>query len=130
MGKVSPTDNDRTLDVATRLAMGIDGPGTAVVLIQCATGRGWREKKAEPTIRMWRDLLRWNAELLRAVAVPFWIGTDRGYATEHRRFDGAMVIDRPRILATDPESVVPTDTVEALAGWCSDQLDALPRLRA
>ena len=71
--QIGAADNDRTLDVITRLDIGGIGghaAGSLVVLTQCATGRHWKEKSGEPKLAMWDNILVWDSGLVRALA---WI---------------------------------------------------------
>jgi|HubBroStandDraft_3_1064219.scaffolds.fasta_scaffold14483_2 hypothetical protein len=126
-GKLGPNDGDRGLDVASRISLGDDGPATIVVLTQCATGLHWKEKTGEPSIAEWRDIFRWNAKLVRAIAVP-WRLSKEEQIKEFRRFDEAVIVDRFRLLAGLPDQHMAAAIRDELTAWCSDRLVALPRL--
>jgi hypothetical protein len=126
-GKLGANDGDRGLDVASRLALGDDGPATIVVLTQCATGLHWKRKTGEPSIAEWRDIFRWNAKLVRAVAVP-WRLSARERIEEFRRFDEAMIVDRFRLLAGLPDQHLAAAARDELTSWCRERLAELPRL--
>lgn len=127
-GKLDPHDKDRTLDVASRLSCGDDGPGSVVFLTQCATGINWKKKRGEPYPSMWLDLLAWNSELVRAVAVPWWFGYDRDYERLRRWFNGAVLLDRPRLLAGQPDKFLENKYIELIRQWCDAQINQLPTL--
>ncbi|MEP6468148.1 MAG: hypothetical protein ABJC24_00095 [Chloroflexota bacterium] len=127
-GKVYPTDADRGLDIASRMAFGMEGPASVILITQCATGKHWKEKKGEPSYTDWQDILRWDSRLIRTVAIPFWIQDSNTFVQIHRRFDGAVVLDRARILAGVPDAGLDVAHKVKLEGWCAAQLAALPRL--
>jgi hypothetical protein len=126
-GKVEPTSGDRGLDIAVRLGCGDDGPGTLVFLVQCATGKHWREKRGEPSLADWQDVLLWNAPLVRVVAIPWRLKTTQEYAENYRHFD-AVILDRPRLVYGRPDRFLEGDTRTALANWCRGQIQKLPTL--
>ncbi len=130
-GKTRRKDKDRGLDVAARFSMGDDGPATFILLTQCATGKHWTKKRGEPALPDWRDILRWDAELLRAVAVPWRLDAriDGGfhYVRTYRHFD-AVILDRPRLAAGDPDRFLADDVKDQIVRWCEEQVVKLPSL--
>jgi hypothetical protein len=127
-GKTRPKDKDRGLDVVARLSFGDDGPGTILVLTQCATGQNWRQKHGEPAIADWRDILRWDGLLVRAVAVPWRLDESFNYVRTHRHFDAAIVLDRPRLLAGCPDRYLAETTQQKIRQWCKTQFAKIPTL--
>jgi hypothetical protein len=130
-GKTRPQDKDRGLDVVARFSGGDDGPATFVLLTQCATGKHWKKKRGEPAISDWRDILRWDAQLLRAVAIPWRLDAriDRGfhYVRTYRHFD-AVILDRPRLVAGTPDRFLADDVKDQIVRWCEKQVVKLPSL--
>lgn len=125
-GKTTPYDGDRGLDVAARLSFGDDGPGSIILLTQCATGIHWQDKLGEPSLVNWQDILRWNAKLVRAVAVP-WRLNAKERIREFRRFD-AVILDRFRLIVGMPDRSLPADVKGGLLAWCGDRFRDLPTL--
>jgi hypothetical protein len=129
-GKTRPRDKDRGLDVVGRLSFGDDGPATLFLLTQCATGKNWTKKRGEPSIEDWKDIFLWNGALLKAVAVPWRLDTSVfDYARVHRHFNGAVVLDRPRLIAGDPDGKLDAEVSKKLRTWCRKQIKRFPRLR-
>jgi hypothetical protein len=128
-GKLDPKDKDVGLDVVARHSFGDNGPGTVTYLVQCATGRNWREKNGEPSLEAWQDLLRWNSRLIRAIAVPWRLEPPYDYVRTFRRFNGAVVLDRLRLLSADVDQTLPADLRDLVLAWCTERLGALPTLR-
>jgi hypothetical protein len=132
-GLTHANDKDRGLDVVTQLSFGDKGPATLFLLTQCATGKHWKKKKGEPSITEWADIFRWNAYLLRAVAIPWRLdkSTDSGFdrIRTFRHFDSALVLDRPRLVAGNPDRHLDTKMAKSMRQWCKEQLPKFPKLR-
>lgn len=131
-GKTRPNDSDRGLDVVTQLSFGDKGPGTLFLLTQCATGKHWKKKRGEPSLADWGDIFRWDAHLLRAIAIPWRLdkSTDGGFdrIRTFRYFD-ALVLDRPRLVAGWPDQHLEIKVVTSTRKWCKEQLPKFPKLR-
>ena len=124
--KTQPGDKDRGLDVATRLSLGDDGPGTIMFLTQCAVGANWKKKQGEPSITEWQDVLKWNCGLVRAVAVPWRLEEPFDYRRAFRHFDGAVVFDRMRLCAGQPDRWLSDEVAEHIVEWCEPRVASLP----
>lgn len=127
-GKVHPHDGDKGLDVVSRISFGDDGPGTLTVFFQCATGKHWQDKLGEPSITAWEDILKWDSRLVRAIAVPLWMDGPEEYGRQFRRFDAAIMLDRPRLMAGGPDGFLDAAARPVIEGWCRDQISSLPQL--
>jgi len=122
------TTGDRTLDVAVRVHVGGDPTGALVFLTQCATGRNWKDKRGEPTLEEWRDVLMWEGVIFRGVAVPWWLKDSAEYERYFRYFDRALVLDRRRLLAGRPDEYLANDVRDMILEWCEAQIARLPTL--
>jgi hypothetical protein len=125
--KILPTDNDITVDVVSRMSFGDDGPGSVLLLTQCATGKHWKSKRGEPSLERW-DLLYWQAHRVRGLAVPWWFEGAVEYDRVRRHFDGVVVLDRPRLLAGDPDQALDDHYRPIILEWCELQANQLPSL--
>lgn len=136
---VNPDDKDLGLDVATRFSLGADeGPGTFVVLTQCATGKNWPSKRGTPALAIWRQLIGWNAPLLMAFAIPWQLrqgcpGLERAKTTRRRALkrysallNDAVILDRPRLVSGAPDDQLDSETAGMLEDWCNDRLSEFP----
>ena len=126
-GKTDPQDKDRGLDVVGRMAIADGSMGTVAVLVQCAAGEKWTEKKGEPSLANWRDILRWDAELVRGVAVPWRLQGRWDIRRAYRHFD-ALILDRPRLLAGNPDAFLDEHTKTELVSWCVPLFQAFRRI--
>ena len=127
-GKTNPHDKDKGLDVVCRLSLGNDGAGTVLFITQCAVGENWRSKRGEPSVTEWQDILRWNAQLIRAVAVPWRLDESFDYRRAYRHFDGAMIIDRPRLSFGRPDAFLDSTVSGTVSKWCGEVVSKLPAL--
>lgn len=123
-----PADSDRGLDVAGLVAINGSSIGTAAILTQCATGQNWKDKTGEPSIEDWQDILDWSAKLVKGFAVPWRLDESWDYRRVHRRFNGAIVLDRPRLIALRPDEALPQQTRDLIVAWCEPRLIDFPRL--
>lgn len=126
-GKVGPYDKDMGLDVAARHAVGGSAAGSVVFLIQCATGKNWRNK-GKASVNRWKELIQWNARPVPAFAVPWWWAKDEEYIWYFRRMDHVIVLDRARLLQGGPDCYLEGDRRAEVEDWARKQLTALPRL--
>lgn len=126
--KVEAADKDIGLDVVGRLKVGGDEFGSVTFLVQCATGRNWESKGAEPSIERWEDLIDWQSKLVRAIAVPWWWAETSDYKRGFRRFNKAVVLDRARILLGRPDDEIANGCKDEMRKWTEAQLEKLPML--
>lgn len=126
-GKLQPADKDRTLDVVVRAVHTDPERGGLFLLAQCATGRNWTTKNADPVVPKWNDLIRWRAPLQRAVALPWRLGGpgDWSYYKTFTHF-GAIVFDRPRLLNGAPDRHLDERNADRLRRWSRAALKLLP----
>lgn len=127
-GKVEAADKDIGLDVVGRLRVGDSQSGTVTFLVQCATGNNWESKKLEPAANRWEDLIHWESNLVRAVAVPWWWGERDDYRRWFRRFDKAVVLDRARILMGRPDDRLAGADRNEILRWIERQAKGLPAM--
>lgn len=128
-GKTDPADNDRTLDVVGLLRLDDAYDATLAVLVQCAAGANWKMKLGDPSVSAWHNLLHWNASLVRAVALPWRLGGRKGdwtYSRIYSMSNGAMVLDRPRLLAGRPDSHLDPAVRDEVAKWWRDAIVLIP----
>jgi hypothetical protein len=131
-GKTNPADNDRTLDVVGMLRLENPYDATLAVLVQCAAGANWKQKLGDPSITAWHNLIQWRATLVRAVALPWRLGGRKGDWTYRRIYslsNGAIDLDRPRLLAGQPDEHLDQSVRPEVAKWWRDAIDLIPRAR-
>lgn len=121
-GKTNPADKDRTLDVATLFSIAGSSDALPRYLVQCAVGTNWKEKRGEPTIAQWKDLLQWKGPLHRAIAIPWRLDEKFDYDRARRHFDDAIILDRERLVAGFPDKRLSESIGAEIAAWCSKVL--------
>lgn len=129
-GKTDAADNDRTLDVVGLLRLENPYDATLVVLVQCAAGKNWKSKLGDPSIAAWQNLLQWRSMLVRAVALPWRLGGRKGDWTYERIYsmsNGAIVLDRPRLLAGHPDLHLDPQIRGELSDWWREAVAQIPR---
>ncbi|WP_156155299.1 hypothetical protein [Curtobacterium flaccumfaciens] len=132
-GKTDSADNDRTLDVVGMFRIGDSYEASLSILIQCAAGQNWKTKLGDPSTNAWHNLLIWNASLIRAVALPWRLGgrrSDWSYARVHAMSNGAMVLDRPRLLLGSPDRYLDPQVRPEVSKWWRDAVALLPSSRS
>jgi hypothetical protein len=127
-GKTHPNEKDRGLDVVAQLRFGDGGAGSVILLTQCAVGNAWRGKIGEPSLNHWRDIYKWNAQLLRTIAVPWRLSAEFDVTRTHRLFD-AIVLDRPRLSAGKPDRFLDSSARKDIVKWCEARFGQIPELK-
>jgi hypothetical protein len=126
-GKVHERDKDLGLDVAARVAIGDEEPGTLMVMTQCATGGGWKKKK-EPSLREWDGLVQWKAHAVRAIAFPWRMRANDFLWRDAKRLE-AILLDRMRLLsAGNPDPRLDGGVAAELDAWCAARALEFPAL--
>jgi hypothetical protein len=128
-GKTDPADNDRTLDVVGMFAIGDSYEASLTVLVQCAAGQNWKSKLGDPSASAWDNLLQWKSPIIRAVALPWRLGGRRGdwsYGRIYSLSNGAMVLDRPRLLAGNPDLHLDPAIRSEVTKWWADAIEKIP----
>lgn len=123
----SGRQQDDGLDVVGRLKLGDERPGTLYVLVQCATGANWRSKCGEPSIEKWKKYIDWNANTVRAIAIPWVLRSRSELSRASLHFDGAIVLDRWRIVAGKPDKTLAAEHRRALGKWVRARLKVMAK---
>jgi len=130
--KVEPVDNDRTLDVVAIMTFDDTHEASLIVLIQCAAGQNWKSKLGDPSISAWDNLLHWQSPIIRAVALPWRLGgrrSDWTYGRIYSMSNRAMVLDRPRLLAGQPDVHLDARIRPQLKQWWESAINKIPDAR-
>lgn len=125
--KTHPNDSDKGLDVAASLTVAGSDIATPWVLLQCAGGANWRGKSGEPPLDDWRDLMVWNGQLLKGLAVPFRLPRDSWTLERTARKFAALVLDRDRVAAGHPDKSLDADLASQVADWCKTAIGKLSK---
>lgn len=124
---VRAADNDGGLDIVCYRSFGDEREALPLYLLQCASGKNWRDKVETPNSRNWWKYLNAAVEPSTGIVAPFVIDDfelRRGALTGQ-----AIVIDRIRLVsAARAGSVTLTgELLNELTAWLSPRVAALPR---
>lgn len=123
--KTEGREKDIGLDVAARLRIGDEGPGSGVLLVQCATGANWKVKQGEPSLSEWARLVDWRSTLVRGVAFP-WRRTNEKRIAQWSVRMNAVLFDRLRLMSSgNPDRHLDSSAAGELAEWCHERINEL-----
>jgi hypothetical protein len=127
---VDPQKNEEGLDLLVARPWKDGRRGSMAVLVQCASGRHWKDKLGEPNMGVWKKVIDWPAidslPPLKAFATPFaLLADDHGRAVT----SGGLILDRIRLLALGKgaKSAFSGTLSKELKGWISKFEMRLPR---
>ena len=93
----SKSANEAGLDVLCHRPFPDGRVGVPVYLLQCASGRNWREKLHTPKLNIWTRIITFAAQPRKAFAMPFALADDE-FCRDCALVEG-MLLDRYRLLS-------------------------------
>lgn len=123
-----PRQKDHGLDLVAYRPFDDNRVGFPVFLIQCASGKNWKEKRYTPDTGLWCGLITFAIKPYKAFAIPYAIPDDE--FDRHCRVVKGPIIDRDRILSPGQNAVswVSQDLKKRLVSWIKVQEKNLPRM--
>lgn len=123
----APTSKDGGLDIVCYRQFEDEREALPTFLLQCASGKNWRDKIDTPNARRWQKYLNAAVRPSTGIVAPFVIE-----AGELRRaaLDGQVVVfDRLRMLsaARAAGTTLPRDLLAELLEWMGPRIEDLPR---
>ncbi len=123
----TPTTKDGGLDIVCYRQFEDDREALPTFLLQCASGKNWRDKIDTPNARRWQKYLNAAVRPSTGIVAPFVIE-----AGELRRaaLDGQVVVfDRLRMLSATKAAgtSLPEDLLAELLAWMRPPVEDLPR---
>jgi len=100
-----------------------------VLMIQCASGKDWRQKRHTPDLNIWSKVINFSGRPLKGFAIPYAFTDAQEFRREAVPVNGVF-LDRYRLLNPNrgrSEVWIDARLNEDLAAWVSPRLDALPR---
>lgn len=99
--------------------------GIPVYMMQCASGRNWDTKLHTPDLGVWRSLIQFKNEPVKAFSIPFTMSSN-DYNRSIVRVKG-LFFERCRILAaaTCKEDWMPKDLKDQIVAWCEPRVERL-----
>ena len=123
---------DGGLDVVCHQPFADQWSGRPILLVQCASGENWQEKRSSPTINLWDKLLDWTTRPTRGISIPFALIED-----DFRRaanFDSlSLLLDRHRLSTPKldlPSNWLSKPLAKSLNEWTNSRLPALLKSKA
>ena len=124
---IRPADNDGGLDLVVYRTFQDEREGLPLYLLQCASGKNWREKVATPNSKAWLKYLNAAVEPSTGIVAPFVI--DDFDLRRGALYGQAIVIDRIRLLsaARAGNITLGAGLLDELSAWLTPRVDALPK---
>ena len=103
-------------------------PGQVILLVQCAAGEKWHDKTNDINLDVWKKLVDFAANPVKALAFPSVYITST--AEQEKRWiayswAGGILLDRLRIASWFPRSTRSPIWSE-MSAWCQCQIERLP----
>ena len=123
----NPDGNDQGLDLLCYRPFLDNRGGVPVYLMQCASGKHWKDKLYTPDLQVWTKIINFMATPRKAFAIPFAL-PDKEFKERCNRVDG-MLLDRYRILAAVNYNTEWTShsLKKEIIKWIAPRLQKLPR---
>jgi hypothetical protein len=120
--------NELGLDLLAFCSFADNHASLPVFLIQCASGRNWKSKRQTPDIEVWRSIVSFNSNPVRAVAIPFAFAEASNFRKHSKSVNGVF-FDRCRLLGSFPRksTTVSADLSLKLARWVTNCVNTIPR---
>lgn len=102
--------------------------GVPVYLMQCASGKYWKDKLHTPDLKVWTKIILFAATPKKAFAIPFAL-SDGEFKNRCNRVDG-MLLDRYRLLAAANHNKEWVSRLlrDEIIDWMAPKLETLPRV--
>lgn len=112
---------DRKLDVVAWKPFGDQRASQVIILIQCAAGHNWTQKKTEMNVYAWCKYVHFACEPIKGFAIPVIISDKE--RLEDDSADAGIIIDRTRIYRNMVEGSLKDSSLrDDLRKWCSVRL--------
>lgn len=120
-------DNGRVKDLGLDVYGFLPGtglrPSTNFMMIQCASGDNWEDKRKTPDLDIWEDIVKIYTSPMRGMAIPFFV--------EDELFKKSLVIikgpllDRTELLSKINPQHIPADLENQIKGWILQPINEL-----
>jgi hypothetical protein len=125
---VDPRANELGLDLLAYFSYGDSHASFPVLLVQCASGNNWLSKRQTPDIELWKTIVSFNSQPVRAFAMPFTFA-DASEFRRHSKSVNGVFVDRNRLLAAFARSSrnVSESLNLRLVEWTRPVVASMPR---
>ena len=120
--------NELGLDLLAYQSYGDAHASLPILLIQCASGKNWVDKRQSPDLTIWNAIVSFGSRPVRGFVMPFAFADQIEFRREATSVDGVFV-DRNRLLGAFPRNAgkVSTQLNRKLSAWTRTQIRALPK---
>ena len=122
ISELRPTDKDREVDIIAWKSFEDKRPGQIVLLVQCASGKHWQNKKSIPN--QWNDYILWASKYLTGLTISEII-TDINILFRHSRDQYGIIFDRARLYRLISQKELNNELNEKIVEWCKNKFDNL-----
>lgn len=120
--------NELGLDLLAYQSYGDAHASLPILLIQCASGKNWVDKRQSPDLTIWNAIVSFGSRPVRGFVMPFAFADQIEFRREATSVDGVFV-DRNRLLGAFPRNAgkVSIRLNRKLSAWTRAQIRALPK---
>jgi len=126
---VTDNANELGLDLLAFCSFDDQHASFPIVMVQCASGKDWVEKRHTPDLTVWRKIVNFNSQPLKAFAIPYSFTDAKDFRKNAAKVDG-LFIDRYRLLVPKAGKALCDMAAELnadLLAWIRPRVEALPR---
>jgi len=120
--------NELGLDLLAYYSFGDPHASIPVLLVQCASGWNWRQKRHTPDLNIWHKVVSFNSNPVKAFAMPFAFADPVEFRKDTMTVKGIFV-DRNRLIRAlrNEAGQVSEALGEKLVKWVGRYIDTVPR---
>lgn len=127
---VDDNANELGLDLLAFYSFGDIHASLPVLMIQCASGRDWKQKRHTPDLTIWNKVVNFNSPPVKGFAIPYSFVDGQEFRREATQVNG-IFLDRYRLLnpnkGAEPVWNEPNLNADLIA-WVRPRIEALPRM--
>jgi len=114
-----PQDKDKGVDVVAWKPHRDNRPNQVVLLLQCAAGANFFEKK-QISLKTWQEFIHWSVAPIRGIMIPHIPSSEEWHEIMN---DYDLIFDRVRIFKGVYNLSLPPDLNEAILSWCREKIE-------
>lgn len=122
--------NELGLDLLASYSFGDDNSSAPILMIQCASGKDWKQKRHTPDLNIWNKVINFNSSPTKGFAIPYSFADISDFRVAATAVCG-MFMDRYRILNPNKGSGNVWNEAslnQDLVDWTQPRVAALPRI--
>ncbi|WP_295376863.1 hypothetical protein [uncultured Pseudacidovorax sp.] len=125
---VTSSANELGLDILAHYSFGDADSASTVLMIQCASGDNWKQKRHTPQLEIWNKIINFVSRPIKGFAIPYAFADITDFRTHATPVSG-LFLDRNRLLnpAKDGVAWLSDPLGVRLKAWCEMYVPALPQ---